>query len=121
MKCSDNVFSFLTVAAAIVVACLLLPSSRIWGAAPTYQLTLVEDLNPGTGNGLSATGLKPFAVFNNQLYFSATDGLTGSELYKYNGEHISLAADIVSGTGDSSPVDFIVYQNKLFFGARGPS
>ena len=55
-------------------------------------------------------------VFNNALYFEAYDGTNGYELWKYDGNNApSMVADINSGSGDSAPGYFFVFDNDLFF------
>ena len=44
----------------------------------------VADIHPGSGNS-----------FNNELYFEATDGINGDELWKFDGANApSMVADI---------------------------
>ncbi|MCX5684900.1 MAG: PEP-CTERM sorting domain-containing protein [Planctomycetota bacterium] len=69
------------------------------------------------GNGSSPEN---FAVYNNQLYFSAYDGTHGRELWKFNGDVATIAYDIVTGGqyASSNPHDLITYNGKLYFGAN---
>ena len=63
------------------------------------------------------TGL---AIFNNDLYFAANDGVNGVELWRtINGVSVSLVKDISTGTNSSSPDNFIVYNGQLYFAANG--
>ncbi|MBX9737021.1 MAG: hypothetical protein K2X32_08850, partial [Phycisphaerales bacterium] len=59
------------------------------------------------------------AVFNGLLYFSATDGITGRELYVSDGTSLgtSRVADINPGAVDSAPLALLVANNKLYFSA----
>lgn len=60
-----------------------------------------------------------FALFQNQLYFSAYDGAHGRELWRFNGAAASLAADIVPGGqySSSNPNNLAAYGDKLYFSA----
>jgi ELWxxDGT repeat protein len=60
-----------------------------------------------------------FAVYSNQLYFSAYDGVHGRELWRFDGATPVLAADIVSGGqySSSNPSNLAVYNGKLYFSA----
>ena len=58
-------------------------------------------------------------MFNNALYFEATDGNNGHELWKYDGVNTpSMVADIYPGSGSSIPYGFIVFNNDLYFAAN---
>jgi len=67
-------------------------------------------------------------VFNNALYFSASDGVTGVELWKSDGTvgDAVQVKDIAPGVGSvggiqaplsSSPSGFTVFNNALYFSA----
>jgi len=60
-----------------------------------------------------------FAVYNNQLYFSATEGVNGRELWRFDGTSATLAANIVAGGqySSSNPNNLAVYGSKLYFSA----
>src|SRR3990170_7917573 len=53
-------------------------------------------------------------VYNDVLYFSADDGVHGTELWKYDTTPPVGAADI-NGTGSSSPAVLTVYNGLLYF------
>jgi ELWxxDGT repeat protein len=63
----------------------------------------VKDINPGAGSSFSNVG---FAVFNGALYFSATDGTSGFELWKTNGTDAGTVRvkDINPAAGSSNPL-----------------
>lgn len=76
---------------------------------------LLKNIFPGSNNA----NPNNLFVFNGLLYFAATNAL-GSELWKTDGTEINT--NIVfdfnkEPNGSSSPNDFIVYQNELYFGA----
>ena len=82
--------------------------------APTAAtVSRVADINLGVGSS-SPSGL---TVFNSALYFVATDGTTGRELWKYDGSAASQVKDIYSGVGSGNPSYLTVYGLKLYFQA----
>ena len=71
---------------------------------------------PGLSN-LSPTAL---TVYNDELYFFARHGGVGQELHKFDGNTVSLVADITPGTGDYVNPEYdlygmAVYNDTLFF------
>lgn len=79
--------------------------------------TLVSDINPTVGVGSDPRGL---INFNNVLYFSASSGtLGGRELFRSDGTTAGTfrVSDINPGSGSSSPTDFAVVGNFLYFAA----
>ncbi|QDV46619.1 hypothetical protein Enr13x_65280 [Stieleria neptunia] len=74
----------------------------------------VFDLNP-SGSSYPEE-LTPFGA---ELFFSATDGTSGRHLYKSDGSAITLVADTTRGLGSSTPIDFEVVGETLFFAANG--
>jgi ELWxxDGT repeat protein len=78
----------------------------------------VADINPGILDSFSSGVLSDFTVFNSKLYFSATDGTNGLELWAYDGESPpSNVADIDPGVLSSFPSGLTVYNSKLYFRA----
>lgn len=59
-----------------------------------------------------------FFVFDDTLYFSANDGIHGTELWSCDGTDVSLVADIYPGQYGSSVGGFAVYNGKLYFSAN---
>ncbi|MDJ0599805.1 MAG: hypothetical protein QNJ37_13295, partial [Crocosphaera sp.] len=86
------------------------------------NLSLVQNINPGNADGLSTVMAPGFTNLFGELYFSANNGTTGFELFKYNpnaGEGVdpvTLAADI-NGGGDSDPADLTGLNGLLYFAA----
>ncbi len=49
----------------------------------TAQPVLVKDINPGLpSSGIASTTINGTLTINNTLYFAATDGVNGNELWK---------------------------------------
>jgi ELWxxDGT repeat protein len=103
--------------------------TELWRTDGTAAGTvMVKDIYPGDvapgsvpGSGLGAP--PGFAEFNGQLYFEATDGVTGFELWKTDGTAAgtALVKDIVPGAGASFPEHFTVAGGLLFFLATNPA
>jgi ELWxxDGT repeat protein len=71
---------------------------------------LVADLNPSTSSDPS------FVIeYNNDVYFSADDGIVGKELRKYDGSTVTLVQDIRTGTGSGAYKESVVYNGELCF------
>jgi ELWxxDGT repeat protein len=92
-------------------------------AAAQYEALLVADLHPGTEGGIPGIihdrdYFSP-TVYDGKLFFNATDGQSGYELWAYDagtGE-TALIVDIVPGPESSFPTDLEVYDGRLFFAA----
>jgi ELWxxDGT repeat protein len=90
---------------------------------------MVKDINSGSGNGLSLNGnVVPFASMNGILYFFASNGTDGFELWRSDGvpdpnntgTGTRMVKDIHSGTASSVGGDFhdlTVVGNTLYFTA----
>lgn len=82
--------------------------------------TLLIDLNPG----LAASDPTSFIKIDDQIYFTANDGIHGFELFKTNGTETGteLVKDINPGTNSSFPSFLTDVTNgtshKLFFAAK---
>jgi len=86
---------------------------------------LVKEINASTASSSFPTKL---IVYNNKIYFNASNGLSGSnngyELWTSDGTTAGtvLLKDIYPGTDSSFPSDFVIHDNKLFFTANnGPN
>ena len=108
---------------------------ELWVSDGTADGTqLVKDINPGSigendyhqgpGDPISSIGSIPIE-FEGKLFFTADDGINGSELWVSDGTTAGtqLFIDInpgISSNGnpnESSPFDFIEFDRKLFFTA----
>ncbi len=88
-------------------------------AATTFsQITLVEDINPGTGNSSPANLFKD----GDYIYFAADDAAAtidhGKELWRTNGTTTELVKDLREGTGNSTPGNFFNFNSTLYFTAH---
>jgi ELWxxDGT repeat protein len=97
---------------------------------------LVRDINQQTsasgGGGASASAAttvgeaasssrpSDFCEFQGLLFFAATDGVHGRELFVTDGteQGTRLFADIRSGPASSNPTGLVVFDNKLYFAAN---
>ena len=76
--------------------------------------TMVKDINPGSGNSNPFN----FIVFNNFLYFIASDGVS-TKLWKTDGTEagtVSLAT--AGGAYSTNGISMAVFQNYLYFPGR---
>jgi trimeric autotransporter adhesin len=92
---------------------------ELWKTDGTSAGTvMVKDIFPGANGSVGATTHKAF-VFNGKLYFAGNDGLFGSELWVTDGTEAGTyrVKDIVSGSGNSIPNDFTIFNGELFFTA----
>jgi len=79
------------------------------------QPVLVKDINPGFSNGISF-GMS--SVAGNAFYFTANDGIHGTELWKSDGTSAGtkMVRDINPSTSFSSVDEFLLaYNQQLYF------
>jgi trimeric autotransporter adhesin len=94
--------------------------AELWKSDGTAAGTvLVKDINAGAGNSInSSAGAKAFfTAYGTAVYFQATDGSSGYELWKTDGTTAGtvLLKDINSGSGSSSPSGILATSTNLFF------
>jgi len=105
-----------------------LHGTEIWQYDGINSPTLVSDIFPGinscfvSSNGsfrTSQASFTPFIEYNNKLYFSATDGINGTELWSFDGiNNPSMFDDLNPGFNESSdPAEFFVFNDILYFAA----
>ncbi|NLO72155.1 MAG: T9SS type A sorting domain-containing protein [Porphyromonadaceae bacterium] len=105
---------------------------ELWETDGTYTGTkMIKDINPGAQH--SSPG--PFLYYSvgpmihqQMLIFSANNGSTGIELYKYAQFinpltslfywDVALIKDIDLGAGHSKPENFTIYKGKVYFSAN---
>ncbi|MBF0621417.1 MAG: tandem-95 repeat protein, partial [Magnetococcales bacterium] len=98
--------------------------SELWSSDGNTAEMLV-DINPGSGSSnaiySAALGGSNSIEFNNSLFFSASDGVNGAELWKTDGtaEGTTLVADInINSSLGSHPTHFVEFGGDLFFSAE---
>lgn len=97
---------------------------ELWISDGTESGTmLLVDINPGSGNGAdSYWALRSPVILDGNLYFTANNGVNGSELYVTDGTPIgtgmlvNIAPDEVE-TKSSGPEDFQLIDDQFFFTA----
>lgn len=96
---------------------------ELWRTDGTSSGTvMVKDMYPGQGSGHTPFPLSfvSMLVFNHELYFRATDGIHGIELWKTNGTSSGtlMVKDIGEGEFDSGPYSLAVLGDRLYFSAE---
>lgn len=85
------------------------------------QISIVKDINPGTGNSSPAN----LFIDGDYIYFAADDASAtvdhGKELWRTNGTTTELVKDIRSGSSNSTPGNFFSFNNKLYLTAHNGS
>ena len=93
---------------------------ELWKTDGTTAGTVrIADINAGSGSSSSNFSPAGLTVFSNKLYFSATDGVSGTELWMSDGTTWGTVrvADINPGDG-SNPLGLTVFDNELYFSAN---
>ncbi|HEX5154124.1 MAG TPA: MopE-related protein [Parafilimonas sp.] len=108
--------------------------TEIWKSDGTSSGTvMIKDINPGV-NGSVIGGLMAYTAVSNRIFFAATNGTNGIELWQTDGEicGTSMVADLNPGTGDGMaaggvspgpnnsflPVVFSGDNNNVYFGGE---
>ncbi|MCA9062604.1 MAG: proprotein convertase P-domain-containing protein, partial [Planctomycetaceae bacterium] len=79
---------------------------------------LVSDIHAGTEN----SDPSHLTTYNGALYFAATDGTNGTELWKYSGTGAPIRiSQINAGSLDAAPADLTVFDGQLYFTADNGS
>ncbi len=79
----------------------------------TNTASIAHVINPNT----TAT-IRDMAVYGGNLFYTANDGTSGNELWKYDGSTHSLVVDIYPGAQGSNPDDLTVAGTNMYFSAR---
>src|SRR5690606_3938690 len=81
---------------------------------------VVKDLYPGIKGGFTNLQGHNMVELNGILYFEGNNGITGEELYRFDGNSISLEKDINPGKDGSFPYSITELNGKLYFSAFKP-
>ncbi len=81
---------------------------------------LVKDINQQTDASPANNDFifnNPYAVLNGILYFSASDGIHGNELWRSDGTAVGtyLVKDVIPGSASSNPHEIVVAGKKVYF------
>ena len=78
---------------------------------------LLKDINPGTGSSISPNSPVSYFVQNGKLYFTADNGVNGTELWVTDGteEGTVMVKDINPGANPSNPIMFYQYGSVVLF------
>ena len=80
--------------------------------------TMVQDINPGAGSSATQIG-NAMGVMGGYIYFSATDGTNGLQLWKSDGTGAGTTiVKRINSTGDANPAYFFVNGSTLYFSAN---
>ena len=93
--------------------------SAVTSFATTNNLGSVAAID----NSINPVGISPSVdktAYNNALYFQATNGSDGAEIWSFDGSSINLVKDLNSSRG-SKPREFTVYNGNLYFTADSTS
>jgi ELWxxDGT repeat protein len=101
---------FVAVVAALLTVLVALP-----GSAAAASMAMVKDINP-TGESMPVY----LATAGDVVYFSATDGVTGRELWRSDGTSANtyMVRDIRVGAGGSDPRYVASMGGFIYFAAR---
>lgn len=94
---------------------------ELWKSDGTAAGTaLVKDINPGPGSSIAYFAPREVAVIGTALYFSATDGEHGYELWRSDGTAAGtfLVRDANPGSENAFPENLMVMGGELYFTAK---
>lgn len=97
--------------------------TELWRSNGTEAGTeLVKDINAGMSDSISTYYYMRWLAIDNTLFFVASDGTTGFELWRSNGaeENTVLVKDIYPGGSDSNPINLTDVNGVLLFSANSP-
>ncbi len=90
---------------------------ELWKTDGTVEGTmLVKDIIPGTESGIGSYISSEYLSSDGVLFFSATNGVDGYELWKTDGTASgTMQVKDINVSGNSSPSEFIGYNNEIYF------
>jgi ELWxxDGT repeat protein len=96
---------------------------ELWKTTGSESSTqMVKDINPGGDGVLSSYSEKVITNIGNTIYFSATDGVTGYQLWKSDGTDAGTVRVSNIADGVSPYCSFPVIKGKVFFNSyQGPN
>jgi ELWxxDGT repeat protein len=97
-----------------------LTGQELWKSDGTEAGTVrVKDVAPGSAGGLSGLLLPELVAVNGTLFFTANDGITGTELWRSDGTEAGTepVKDIAPGSGSSIPTALREVDGRLVFAA----
>ena len=97
--------------------------TELWRSNGTEAGTeLVKDIRTGVSDSLSTYYYERWLAIENTLFFVASDGINGFELWRSNGaeENTVLVKDIYPGGSDSNPMNLIDVNGVILFSANDP-
>ena len=95
-----------------------LTGRELWSYDGVGTPVLVADISPGANDAISQTQASNIMPYAGKIYFQATNGISGYELWSYDGVGApQIVGDIYPGPGNASPADLIVFSDRLHFSA----
>ncbi len=85
-------------------------------SSSAQTVKLLKDINQCTC--FYGSGERNVIEYKGILYFTAKEKVYGSELYKYDGNDVTLVKDINAGIGDSKCENFMIVNDILIFTAN---
>ena len=85
----------------------------------TNAVSLIRDISPTVGSAVGNSLPFGFYIYGNKLYFDASDGTHGKELWVWNGiDTPNMIADLDPGTANGYPYCFTALYNTLYMNAQ---
>ncbi|MFZ3079297.1 MAG: ELWxxDGT repeat protein [Bellilinea sp.] len=97
--------------------------TELWRSDGTEAGTeLVKDINAGASDSLFTYYIDHWLAIDNTLFFIASDGINGFELWRSNGaeDNTVLVKDIYPGGMDSNPTNLTDVNGVILFSAYSP-
>jgi len=116
----NSAHKFFVVGSSIYYSARDVNGVELWTSDGTVQGTqMVKDINPGTGSSFGITFSPNFAYANNLLFFTASNGIDGNELWVSNGTDAGTrqVLNINNNSFDSIQryTSLISFNNRVFF------
>src|ERR1051325_5467796 len=99
----------------IAIATLILSACDLIAQQPHEFVRLANDFNPAPANGNPTS----FLVSNDRLYFAATDGTHGIELWETDGTNVTRLTDLSYGSANSFISGITEFNGDLYFRGSG--